>query len=224
MTTTTTESPLARSSSYGLLEKFLLDVRRRLGSVAAWLSSLYVVATMRFGGASMVVVSLLLTADRAWAPGEEYGKHDLPLIRALTRSKLTLAEAIGNAAKRGAPIAAHFELDDAGRLSVVVRVAAQGLGIEVENNSFADLRADPAKPWSPRAVAIKDGFLLSRASQQVLLLALSQKTLLDAATRAQDDGTVYSIAPDMRQRRAVFVALVVSAGKPREIEYELSMR
>ena len=95
---------------------------------------------------------------------------------------------------------------------------------EVEYNSFADVRADPAKPWSPSAAAIKDVFLLSRASQQVLLLGLSQKTLLDAARRAQDDGTVYSIAPDTRQRRAVFVALVVSAGKPREIEYELSVR
>ena len=115
-------------------------------------------------------------------------------------------------------------MDDAGRLSVVVRVATRGLDTEVENNSFADLRADPAKPWSPSAAAIKDVFLLSRASQQVLLLGLSQKTLLDAARRAQDDGTVYSIAPDTRQRRAVFVALVVSAGKPREIEYELSVR
>src|SRR5207245_8341174 len=95
----------------------------------------------------------------------------------------------------GAHIAARLQVDDAGRLSVVVGVATRGLDTEVENNSFADLRADPAKPWSLSAAAIKDMFLLSRASQQALLLGLSQKTLLDAARRAQDDGTVYSIAP-----------------------------
>jgi len=179
---------------------------------------------MRFRRRSMLVAAIVLAAGRAWAPGDEYGKHDLALIRALARSKLTLAEAIENASKRGAPIAARFEVDEAARLSVVVRVATRGLDIEVENNAFADLRADPAKPWSPGAVAIKDLFLLSRASQQVLLLGLSQRTLLDGARRAQDDGTVYSIAPDIRHRRPVFVALVASAGKPREIEYELSMR
>ena len=36
--------------------------------------------TMRVRSTSILVAMMALSADRAWALGEEYGKHDLALI------------------------------------------------------------------------------------------------------------------------------------------------
>ncbi len=146
-----------------------------------------------------IASALLLLPHIAPAAGDEYGKHDLALIQAMTKSKLTLAEGIGQAAKQGVPLSARFELDDGGTLSLLVVVAARPVRTEVENNEFRRLAGNPTKAWQPRASTVRDVPLVARAAQQAVLLSI----------------------PDVRRGRPVFVVIVAAGGKVNELAFDV---
>ncbi len=168
----------------------------------------------------MVVGAMALLSGVAQAAGDEYGKHDLALIQAMQQSKLTLADGIGQAVKWGVPLSARFDLDDGGRLSLVVVVAARPVATEVENNEFRRLAGKPTKGWQPRASTVREVPLVARAAQQAAILAMSPLSLADIAVRAQRKGTPYTIAPDVRHGRPVFVVIVAENGKVSELTFD----
>jgi hypothetical protein len=167
-----------------------------------------------------IALALASLSDVARAAGDEYGKHDLALIAAMAKSKLTLAEGIGLAAKSGVPLSARFDLDDAGRLSLVVVIAAQPVNTEVENNEFRRLAGNPSKAWQPRASAVRDLPLVARAAQQAVLLAISPLSLADMARKAEAKGAPFTIAPDIRNRRPVFVVIVAAGERVSELAFD----
>jgi len=168
-----------------------------------------------------IASALLLLPHIAPAAGDEYGKHDLALIQAMTKSKLTLAEGIGQAAKQGVPLSARFELDDGGTLSLLVVVAARPVRTEVENNEFRRLAGNPTKAWQPRASTVRDVPLVARAAQQAVLLSISPFSLSEIALKAQAKGTPFMIAPDVRRGRPVFVVIVAAGGKVNELAFDV---
>ena len=73
-------------------------------------------------GAAMLTITTLPTARAA-----EPAASQAVLVAALSKSKLTLADAIRQAAKTGdVAISAKFEFDDAGKLSLSVYTAERG--------------------------------------------------------------------------------------------------
>src|SRR5712671_3826618 len=156
------------------------------------------------GLATIIASALLILPRIGRAVGDEYGKHDLALIQAMGKSKLTLAEGIAEAAKRGVPLSSRFELDDGGTLSLVVVVAARPVRTEVENNEFRRLAGNPTKAWQPRASTVRDVPLVARAAQQAVLLSISPLSLSEIALKAQARGTPFAIAPDVRRGHPVF--------------------
>ncbi len=140
----------------------------------------------------------------------------------MRRSKLTLGDGIGRATRQGVPIAARFELDERQRLLLSVVVAANALESEVENNAFRELSGPPADAWPSRARTLQDPPRVARAAQQALLMAMSPLTLAQIVKRAVERGPVMVAAPDLRQRRPVFVVIVVANGKPLELTYDLA--
>src|SRR5262249_8500086 len=78
--------------------------------------------------------------------------------------------------------------------------------------------------WKPEVEVFKDVPHVSRASQQLALMALSKFTLLDILEKVEKDqpGKVFSITPVLHDRKAQFVVLVAAAdGKAVEIRYDL---
>ena len=64
---------------------------------------------------------------------------------------------------------------------------------------------------------------VSRASEQLTLVSLSPSSLADVLKTAAKDhpGTVYSITPVLRDRKAAFAVLVADQGKSTELLYDL---
>jgi hypothetical protein len=155
------------------------------------------------------------------AEKEEYGK----LLPTLSRSKHSLAAGIKMAAAKSpeAAISAKFELEE-GKLSLSVYTAAKGLGTDAEHNVLKELAGSPeATQWQPQTEVFKDVPHVARASQQLTLISLSKWSLLDILQRAEKDqpGTVFSITPVLRGRKAQFVVLVAAEGKVVELGYDL---
>jgi hypothetical protein len=152
---------------------------------------------------------------------EDYGK----LLKELSKSKLTLAAGIKQAAAKAPEVAisAKFELEE-GKLSLSVYTAGKGLGADAEHNVLKELAGSPeADKWKPETEVFKDVPHVSRASQQLTLMSLSKFTLLDILEKVEKDqaGTVFSITPVNRDRKAQFVVLVASEGKAVELTYDL---
>jgi hypothetical protein len=157
----------------------------------------------------------------AAADKEDYGK----LLQALPRSKHTLAAGIKQAAAKAPEVAisAKFELEE-GKLSLSVYTAEKGLGADAEHNVLKELAGSPvADEWKPEVEVFKDVPHVARASQQLTLMSLSKFTLLDILERVEKDqpGTVFSIAPVLRDRKPQFVVLVAADGKAVELRYDL---
>jgi uncharacterized membrane protein YkoI len=175
------------------------------------------------GACAVVAVSAL-----AFQPGD-YGKKDgdSKLLAALGKSKHTLEDGIKQAAKGSeVPMSAKFEMeDDEGKneLSLSVYVAEKGLGVDAEHNVFKELGGGPeSEAWKPETEVFKDVEHVSRSAEQLTIMALSKLTLQEVVQKAQKDqpGTVYSVTPKMRDRKAVFVVLVANQGKRMELAYD----
>jgi hypothetical protein len=172
-----------------------------------------------------IAVLLALSASGLWpvaaADKEDYGK----LLQALPMSKRTLADGIKQAAAKAPEVAisAKFELEE-GKLSLSVYTAEKGLGADAEHNLLKELAGSPeAAQWKPQVEVFKDVPHVSRASQQLTLMSHSKFSLLDILRKAEKDqpGTVFSIAPVLRDRKAQFVVLVASQGNVVELRYDL---
>ena len=67
---------------------------------------------------------------------------------------------------------------------------------------------------------MRDLPLVARAAQQAVLLAISPLSLANVARRAQANGTPYTVAPDIRNRRPVFVVILASGEKVSELAFD----
>jgi uncharacterized membrane protein YkoI len=147
-----------------------------------------------------------------------------PLLKALSQAKHTLADGLQQVSKSPEiAISAKFELED-GKLSLSVYTAEKGLGVAAEKNVLKEYAGDPtADSWKPEVEAFKDVEHVARSAEQLTLMALSPASLADIARKAAKDqpGTVYSITPILRDRKAMFVVLVADKDKSVELEYDL---
>jgi hypothetical protein len=174
------------------------------------------------------VIGVCLTlgiAQRARAA--EYSQAEYgPLLAVLSKSKLTLANGITQAAAKApeTAISAKFELDDHKQLSLSVYTAEQGLDTDAEHNVLKELAGSPeGERWSPEVEVFEDAAHLKRSAAQLTLMALSPHTLLDIIAKAgqEQQGTVFSITPVVEHRQAQFVVLVAAQGKVVALRYNL---
>jgi len=121
------------------------------------------------------------------------------------------------------PISAKFEMDDKGQLSLSVYTAAKGLGTDAEHNTLQEVSGSPEyESWRPETETFKDPEHVARASEQETLMSLTRISLLDVAAKAaKRGGTVFSVTPDVRGRKPVFVVQVANKGKVQELTYDL---
>ena len=151
--------------------------------------------------------------------------EDQQLHQALAGTKQTLAEGIELAAKAPAvALSAKFEIKD-GMLSLSVATAEKGLATPAEKNVLKEWAGSPlAEKWTPEVEGFKDVAHVSRASEQLTLLALSQTSLLDIATNARRDqlGTIISITPVLQNRSPLFVVQVDFNGRLVELHYNMN--
>ena len=174
------------------------------------------------------VIGVCLTlgfAQRARAA--EYSQAEYgPLLTVLSKSKLTLADGITQAAAKApeTAISAKFELDDHKQLSLSVYTAEKGLDTDAEHNVLKELAGSPeGERWSPEVEVFEDAAHLKRSAAQLTLMALSPHTLLDIMAKAgkEQQGTVFSITPVVEHRQAQFVVLVAAQGKVVPLRYNL---
>lgn len=175
-----------------------------------------------------VILGLVLlgSLNSQFASAQEHGQGDhSALLNALPKSKHKLADGIRQAAKSSeVPISAKFELDDKGQLSLSVYTAEKGLTSDAEHNVLKELSGSPEKEqWSPETEVFKDVEHVARSAEQLTLMALSRFSLLDIIAKAgkQQPGTVFSIAPVVRDRKPQFVVLVAAQNKVVELTYDL---
>ncbi len=159
------------------------------------------------------------------AGGAEADDDTAKLLKALPKSKLSLAKGIQQATRKSpeAAISAKFELDG-GKLSLSVYTVEQGLGADAEHNALKELSGSPeGDKWSPEVEVFKDVPHVARASQQLTLISLTKLSLLDIIKKAEKDhpGTVFSIAPVLHDHKGAFVVLVTADGKVAEFHYDL---
>jgi hypothetical protein len=152
----------------------------------------------------------------------EYG----PLLAVLSKSKLTLADGITQAAAKApeTAISAKFELDDHKQLSLSVYTAEKGLDTDAEHNVLKELAGSPeGERWSPEVEVFEDAEHLKRSAAQLTLMALSPHALLDIMVKAgkEQQGTVFSITPVVEHRQPQFIVLVASQGKVVALRYNL---
>jgi hypothetical protein len=180
----------------------------------------------------MMAGACVVTAFAAMAvqPGGDYrgSSDDAKLIAALAKSKHTLADGVKQASSKFPEVAisAKLELEDEGDkgdLSLSVYVAQKGLAVDAEHNVLQELAGGPeSEKWMPETEVFKDVEHVSRSAEQLTIMALSKMFLADVIAKAGKDqpGTVYSVIPQMRDRKAVFVVLVADKDKSVELMYD----
>src|SRR5262245_40628424 len=154
---------------------------------------------------STVAVGLLALA--ALQGGQDQEKA---LLQALPNSKHTLLEGIQQVGKAPeTPISAKFELEN-GKLSLSVYTAGKGLDVDAEHNVLQEYAGSPeSSEWKPAVAVFDDSAHVARSAQQQTLMALARSSLAEVVKKAEQAqaGTVYSITPVLRGRRAWFVLL-----------------
>jgi hypothetical protein len=162
-----------------------------------------------------------LAASPAFAA--DSGRDQAALVKALSQSKHSLMDGLRQATKPPeVPISAKFEFDDAGKLSLSIYTAEKGVSVDPEKNVLKELSGSPAQDkWTPEVEVFKDVPHVARASQQLTLMSISKLALVDIVAKAQKEhgGTVFSVAPMIRDRKPVFVMLVNDKGKVMEYDY-----
>lgn len=147
------------------------------------------------------------------------------LLALLPNSKLSLAEGIRQSRKGSeTPISAKFELDENKKLSLSVYTAEKGLSLEPEDNVLKELSGSPEEStWTPAVEVFKDKDHLTRASEQLVLVSLSPRSLLDIVNDAasRQSGMVYSITPRLQAQKPVFIVLVAKNGKVTSLAYDV---
>ena len=176
-----------------------------------------------FGICAVTFCAALSVGDTARVAADE--KEDYSkLLQALPKSKHTLAEGIKHAGAKApeSVISAKFELED-GKLSLSVYTAEKGLETDAEHNVLKELAGSPeAAEWKPEVEVFKDIAHVSRASQQLTIMSGARYSLLDILEKVEKDqpGTVFSITPILRDKKAEVVVLVAADGKVVELRYD----
>jgi hypothetical protein len=186
--------------------------------------SRYTASLIRLQAMALAAAALALVATPSLA--KQYADEETAaLLRVLGDSKLSLADGIRQVAKGDeAAISAKLELDDNNKLSLSVYTAEKGLGEDAEDNILKELSGSPAQtPWSPEVEVFKDIPHVSRASEQLALMALAKQPLAAMVVTAQKEhkGTVFSATPEVHNHRPVLLVLVADQGKVNEYRYDL---
>jgi hypothetical protein len=177
------------------------------------------------GTRTLAVLGIFLGLGAAYPHvGQAAGLQDDALLKALPKAKVSLADGIRQSSKAPeATISAKFELEE-GKLSLSVYTVGKGLGVDAEHNVLKELAGSPeGATWHPETEIFKDVEHVSRASQQLTLMALSPHSLLDIIKKAEKDhpGTVYLITPILKERKPLFIVRVADQGKSVELHYDL---
>ena len=140
------------------------------------------------------------------------------------RAKVSLQQAIALAEQRsGVAISAKFEVED-GKFSLSVYTAKKGIEPDAEHNELAELSGDPTLPaWQPKEEIFADASHIKRASMHLTLLQRSRSKLSDVIAKAlaQQPGDVYSVTPDVVDRKPKFhVAIATGGGKSAVVDIE----
>src|SRR5438132_10294493 len=127
-----------------------------------------------------LMMALLAAIAASPTASAEDPKETQALLAALPQSKLTLLDGVRQATKDGAvPISAKFELED-GKLSLSVYTAEKGLSVIPEKNVLDELSGSPEQEkWQPKVEVFKDVPHVARSSEQLTLMALGRKSLVD---------------------------------------------
>lgn len=155
--------------------------------------------------------------------GENAKDGQLKLVAALPSAKLSLADGIRQATKRGeTPLSAKFEFDDEGKLSLSIYVAGKGANAPAEQNQLQELSGDAsADKWNPKTEVFQDVPHIARSAQQLTLVALGHINLIKMLERAQKEhnGKVYSITPILDKDTVKLVILMAKNGRSAEYTY-----
>jgi hypothetical protein len=149
---------------------------------------------------------------------------DLALCKEITKTKASLSDGIRHASTSATPISAKFEFDEKGKLSLSVYTAGKGTGVDAEGNVLKEWAGTPEEgQWTPAAEIFKDIAHVARASEQRTLMALTSKTLVEIAAKADREnlGSTYSITPALKGRKAYFDVWLLNKGKTAEVKYDL---
>lgn len=176
------------------------------------------------GLVAFAVLLMFASASSAFATDTEK-EGDAKLLKALSLTKLSLIAGIEQAAAKSpeAAISAKFELED-GKLSLSVYTAGKGLTVAAESNVLKEFAGSPeAAKWAPEVEVFKDVEHVSRAAEQLTLVALTKVKLIDVIKKAEKDepGMVFSITPVLQNRKPVFVVLVAVKTGVVELRYDL---
>jgi hypothetical protein len=149
---------------------------------------------------------------------------DLALCKEITKTKASLSDAIRHASMTETPISAKFEFDEKGKLSLSVYAAGKGTGVDAEGNVLKEWAGTPeGGQWTPAAEVFKDVAHVARASEQLTLMALTNKTLVEFAAKADREnlGSTYSITPVLKGKKPYFDVWLLNKGKTAEVKYDL---
>ena len=146
------------------------------------------------------------------------------LIAALDTCKLTLETGIRQAASKSpeAAISAKFELEEKGDLSLSVYTAEKGLAVDAEHNVLKELSGGRNPISGPRNRRRSKTSSTSRDPPSSSRSWPSQDVAhgRDPEGTKNQAGTVYSVTPRVRDRKAVFVVMVADKRKPVELVYD----
>ena len=154
----------------------------------------------------------------SWHPAHAEGdsKELQAVAQALGKSKLSLLAGIRQASQGSAKaISAKFELED-GKLSLSVYTAEKGLAVPAEKNVLQELSGSPEQDkWTPKVEIFKDVPHVARSAEQLTVMSLGRKSLaaIIAEVQKTHPGTVFSIAPAIKNRKSVAVVLIAQKGK-----------
>jgi hypothetical protein len=154
----------------------------------------------------------------------ETKNDDLALCKEITKTKASLSDGIRQSSKSETPISAKFELDDKGKLSLSVYTAGKGTNVGAEGNVLKEWSGTPdGGRWTPVGETFKDVEHVARASEQLTLMALTSKTLVEIAAKADTEqlGSTYSITPVVKGKKAYFEVRFLNKGKLTEVKYDL---
>jgi len=175
---------------------------------------------------SMLTVSMCAVVLMSASVSQgETNDDDLALCKEITKAKASLSEGIRQLAKSETPISAKFEMDDKGKLSLSVYTATKGIDVDAEGNVLKEWAGPPdGGRWAPVAETFKDVEHVARASEQLTLMALTSRTLVEIAAKADKEqqlGTTYSIIPVLRGKKPYFEVRFLNKGKVTEVKYDL---
>ncbi|MBA3573338.1 MAG: PepSY domain-containing protein [Pyrinomonadaceae bacterium] len=99
------------------------------------------------------------------------------------------------------------------KLMLSVYTAKEGLGKDSEHNTLMELIGDATQAhWTPEPEVFEDNPHIARSSMHLTAMQLTKMTLADVVKRAstQQQGTVYSVIPAVRDGKSVFEVMVAT--------------